>query len=317
MTLQRIALPLLLATIGAAAPGAPRHAPVAPPFQAAPASRKAAAKELEPLVGTWLFAGDVTPDRSPEERGTNYGSTFVIRLEEAAFVLERPGGDPSVAVRRFPLDGSSRTEAQGDTKMTFSGRFADGAFTATWRTDAPDNGKRAVSESSYTFTPVADGLQVAMKTTGRFASTRLCLYQLKEQIEPREPVAAKAAELAWLAGNWSGKRRNSSIEERWSEPDGGALLGTSRTVNGGKMTAFEFLRVVEKDGKLVYVAQPGGRTATEFVLVELDESRAVFENPYHDHPQRISYERVDDQLAAEISFIDGSSPMRFDFKRVE
>jgi len=88
-------------------------------------------------------------------------------------------------------------------------------------------------------------------------------------------------------------------------------------VSGGRMSAFEFLRVVEKDGRLLYVAQPNGKTATEFTLVELEESRAVFENPFHDHPQRISYERVDDQLTAEISYIDGSSPQRFDFKRAK
>jgi hypothetical protein len=36
------------------------------------------------------------------------------------------------------------------------------------------------------------------------------------------------------------------------------MLGTSRTVRGGKMIAFEFLRVVERDGGWVYAAQPGG-----------------------------------------------------------
>ena len=86
---------------------------------------------------------------------------------------------------------------------------------------------------------------------------------------------------------------------------GGALLGTSRTVSGGRMVAFEFLRIVEKGGQLLYVAQPGGATPTEFILVELDETRAVFEDPFHDFPQRIEYERADDQLVAEISFIDG------------
>ena len=309
---------VLAALVGTALALPPQAKPKADPPKAAPAAPAAASTEgIEALVGTWLFAGDLTPDLDAEHRGTIYGSTFVIRLEKTAFVLERPGGDASVAQRRFSLDGSERTETEGDVKTTYSGRWRDGAFTATWRTDRPGQGKRELSESNYTFTAVADGVRVALKSTGPFASDRLCLYRQKEQIEPREPVKAKAAELAWLAGNWSGTRRKSSIEERWSEPAGGALLGTSRTVNGGKMTAFEYLRVVEKDGKLLYVAQPGGKSATEFVLVELEETRAVFENPFHDHPQRISYERVDDQLTAEISYIDGSAPMRFDFKRAK
>ena len=60
--------------------------------------------------------------------------------------------------------------------------------------------------------------------------------------------------------------------------------------HGDKMFAFEYLRIVERDGGLVYVAQPGGSPPTEFVLTELDNRRAVFDNPRHDYPQRIVYE---------------------------
>ena len=51
-----------------------------------------------------------------------------------------------------------------------------------------------------------------------------------------------------------------------------------------------YLRIVERDGGLVYIAQPGGNPPTEFVLTELDKKRAVFVNPRHDFPQRIIYE---------------------------
>jgi len=306
---------LLAASVAVALLQPPQAKPKASPPAAAPA---ASAAGPEALVGTWFFAGDVTPDRTAEERGTNYGPSFAIRLEKDVLVLERPGSsDPSVKEKRFALDGSEQTVTEGDTKTTLSGRWKDGAFNATWRTDAPGKEQRSVSTSSYTFTPVADGLRVDLKTTGPYAMERLCVYRLKEQIEPRDPVAAKATDLAWLAGDWNGVKGKRTLEERWSSPAGGALLGTSRTVSGGKMVAFEFLRVVEKESRLLYVAQPGGRSATEFTLVELDETRAVFENPYHDYPQRISYERVDEQLTAEIAQIDGSSPQRFDFKRAK
>ena len=74
------------------------------------------------------------------------------------------------------------------------------------------------------------------------------------------PAPAKAAigDLAWLAGAWVGTRSSgSSIEERWSPPLGGAMLAVSRTViTSGKMFAFEYLRIVERDGGLVYIASP-------------------------------------------------------------
>ena len=95
------------------------------------------------------------------------------------------------------------------------------------------------------------------------------------------------------------------------------MLGVSRTVNKkGKTVAFEYLRIVERDGGLVYVAQPNGRPPTEFVLTELRGTRAVFENPRHDSPQRIVYELSDGGvLSASIGFMNGGRPTRFEFTR--
>jgi hypothetical protein len=82
------------------------------------------------------------------------------------------------------------------------------------------------------------------------------------------------------------------------------------------MVAFEYLRVVERDGGLVYVAQPGGGTATEFVLTELSGTRAVFDNPRHDSPQRIVYELSEDgRLTASVGFMKGGKPKAFAFER--
>jgi hypothetical protein len=95
------------------------------------------------------------------------------------------------------------------------------------------------------------------------------------------------------------------------------MLGVSRTINkSGKMSAFEYLRIVERNGGLVYIAQPGGRPPTEFTLTELSATRAVFENPRHDSPQRIVYElSAEGGLTASIGFMKGGKPQRFEFKR--
>ncbi|MBP8301617.1 MAG: hypothetical protein KA020_14710, partial [Planctomycetes bacterium] len=124
-------------------------------------------------------------------------------------------------------------------------------------------------------------------------------------------------DLGWLSGAWVGTRSTgSSVEERWTPPLGGAMLAVSRTVNtSGKMVAFEYLRIVERDGGLVYVAQPGGAKATEFVLTELSGKRAVFDNPRHDYPKRIVYElSAEGGLSATIGQLKGGTPRRFDFK---
>jgi hypothetical protein len=42
------------------------------------------------------------------------------------------------------------------------------------------------------------------------------------------------------------------------------MPAVSRTLKDGRMAGFESLRIVERDGGLVYIAQPGGRPPTEF-----------------------------------------------------
>ena len=78
---------------------------------------------------------------------------------------------------------------------------------------------------------------------------------------------------------------------------------------------FHTIRIVERDGGLVYVAQPGGKPPTEFVLTELGKKRAVFVNPRHGYPQRIVYElSKEGALTASIGFAKGRL-RSFEFKR--
>jgi hypothetical protein len=126
--------------------------------------------------------------------------------------------------------------------------------------------------------------------------------------------------MACLAGAWVGTRGaegTTSIEERWSPPLGGSMLAVSRTVSRGKKVAFEYLRLAERDGGLVYVAQPGGAAPTEFVLTEVNSTRAVFVNLRHDFPQRIVYELAAEGrgVSASIGHAKGGRPRRFEFQR--
>jgi hypothetical protein len=48
-----------------------------------------------------------------------------------------------------------------------------------------------------------------------------------------------------------------------------------------------------------------GEGMTEFPLLRLENQLAVFENPEHDMPQRITYSRVGDRLHGETSGREG------------
>jgi hypothetical protein len=121
-----------------------------------------------------------------------------------------------------------------------------------------------------------------------------------------KPAArATLTQLAWLPGTWVGGGGPATFEERWTPAAGGAMLSVSRTLKGDRMVAFEFLRIVERDGGLVYIAQPNGRPPTEFMLTAITTDSATFENPMHDFPKMIRYaRRADGSLEARVS--DGS-----------
>jgi hypothetical protein len=121
-------------------------------------------------------------------------------------------------------------------------------------------------------------------------------------------------QLAWLAGTWTGGGGPVTFEERWTPAAGGAMLAVSRTLKGDRMVAFEFLRILERDGGLVYIAQPNGRPPTEFTLTAITADSATFENPMHDFPKMVRYaRRADGSLEARVS--DGGKGETFVFKR--
>ena len=95
------------------------------------------------------------------------------------------------------------------------------------------------------------------------------------------------------------------------------MLAVSRTITGERLVAFEFLRIVERDGGLVYIAQPNGRPPSEFVLTAIDANAATFENPAHDFPKMIRYTRREDGgLEARVSGSNGERAQSFVFTRL-
>lgn len=101
----------------------------------------------------------------------------------------------------------------------------------------------------------------------------------------------------WLSGYWLSCEGGRETAENWIGADAGMLLGTNRSGD-----AYEFLRIAPNGrGGLSYFSMPNGRSPpTEFAMTAHAGQRAVFENPAHDFPQRIIYERSGDTLTARI-----------------
>jgi hypothetical protein len=62
---------------------------------------------------------------------------------------------------------------------------------------------------------------------------------------------ATIADMAWLAGHWTGEALGGLSEEIWSEPGAGSMMGMYRLIKGGKPVFYELLTIVEQNGSLM------------------------------------------------------------------
>ncbi len=128
-------------------------------------------------------------------------------------------------------------------------------------------------------------------------------------------LPAAAEPLDWLTGSWCYDAGGTRFEEHWTGEAGGVLVGMSRTLAGDRTAGFEFMRIEAREGRAVFLAQPGGKAETAFPRIEGEAQRIVFANTAHDFPQRIEYWRDASGLHALISgpTASGEKDFRFDY----
>jgi hypothetical protein len=134
------------------------------------------------------------------------------------------------------------------------------------------------------------------------------------------PLSAQSAARSlpeWMAGTWMTEDGATWSDEVWTDARGGLMLGIARTGFGPRLDSWELAQIRQRpDGTIAFVAQPRGKDASEFSMVLVSEEAIEFANPAHDYPQRIRYWRQGKLLMAEISKIDGSQAMRWNYRPV-
>ena len=97
--------------------------------------------------------------------------------------------------------------------------------------------------------------------------------------------AAKAADFAWLEGRWQGEGLGGRVEEAWSAPDSGSVVGYFRLIKDGKPVFYEIITLFETEGsvemrlKHVNPDMTGWEEKADFTtfkLVKHDETGAYF-----------------------------------------
>ncbi len=146
------------------------------------------------------------------------------------------------------------------------------------------------------------------------AARLLLMRKLLLFLLPAALFGADANQLGWMAGCWSSQDGPVRVDEQWTLPVGGMMLGLSRTVKQDKTVFHEFMRIETKQGVVTYTPRIGSTQApVAFTLIKQSGDEVVFENLAHDFPQRILYRRTSDGLFARIEGARNGKQQAVDF----
>ncbi|HRI79857.1 MAG TPA: DUF6265 family protein [Cyclobacteriaceae bacterium] len=123
------------------------------------------------------------------------------------------------------------------------------------------------------------------------------------------PSPSELKKLQWLEGTWTrtNAKPGRSGSERWVKVSENEWRGWGVSMSGNDTTFVEKLKLVIHDGTICYAADvPENKNIVYFKFTELTDSRFTCENPEHDFPKKIAYERTGNQLKAIVSG-DGKS----------
>ena len=120
---------------------------------------------------------------------------------------------------------------------------------------------------------------------------------------PVIPALAQPAVPAFLEGTW--KMENQEMYEHWELKDDGTMKGHSYRMNNGEKTVTENLEIRLADDKVIYTAtvlnQNEGK-GIDFTLSQADSLSYSFENPEHDFPKVIKYQkRSETEIYVQVS----------------
>lgn len=135
------------------------------------------------------------------------------------------------------------------------------------------------------------------------------LILLMTAVNAQTPTAADFPKLHWLEGMWTKKmsRPGRTGFEQWERVSGTAMKGIGVTMKEKDTLFKEGLQLQAKENALYYVADVAeNKGLVWFKITAITADGFTCENPAHDFPQKIVYQKTEDQLKVTISG-DGKS----------
>lgn len=130
------------------------------------------------------------------------------------------------------------------------------------------------------------------------AGLLLCSSKPKEQKE-------EISKFNWLIGSWENKTARGSTIETWTKKTAVELTGKSYRLKAGDTIVLEEIRIIQEQEAVYYVPVVKNQNQglpVRFRMVAISDSGFRCENPAHDFPQVITYQKIGtDSLLAEIA----------------
>src|SRR5262245_915562 len=164
------------------------------------------------------------------------------------------------------------------------------------------------------------GVMLMFKLLTAGISVCFCFLSFFATASTQSPPTQSISELSWISGDWQTPAGGKvQIDEHWSKPAGGSMIGMSRSVSGDRTVEFEYLRIEQRADGIFYVAHPEARCpGTDFKLTRASSNEVVFENAEHDFPKRIMYRKTsDDAITASIDAGEGTKAMSFSYRKAK
>lgn len=117
---------------------------------------------------------------------------------------------------------------------------------------------------------------------------------------------------SWLLGSWGHTSPEGTLAENWVRANDSVFKGESFFIVGKDTVFAEYIDLGESNGKLTYTVSVKGQNNEQpvpFGMTSISDKTIVFENPAHDFPSKITYNKINnDSLVAVITGVQKGKP---------
>jgi hypothetical protein len=127
----------------------------------------------------------------------------------------------------------------------------------------------------------------------------------------------------WLTGTWENKSPGGSMYETWTKISENELSGKSYVIQGKDTIVFETIKLIQEQDSMFFIPtikDQNNDLPVRFTLKTISDTEFVFENPKHDFPQMVTYQKIHaDSLVAEVSGMEKGKERKetFPMRRVK